>query len=678
MDKYIKYIVYGISVLMVWIIAACQDEYISQQQEDTVKVPVKIRAKYAKPVLESRLNYSDNGVVSDPVQVTWTENEKIKVYVKLSKKDGTTPTVKWVHAYMAIVEGAGTSEALFGGWLNLPAGHVMEEGAEVYAFYPITSELSLNQMGMEIDLNRMVTNYKDLSELMYYDYMLAQSTFDSDCIDLNFKHQVSMLRLELTFPQTSVVKAVNEIKVESKDLFTKGKLMFGDGMVQIIPNSGDERHRQFVQFGSAKPVTSKSGNVNCVAHLMVMPGTLKAENPLTITAEVGGDVYSQTITFSKDHDLIPGMRYAVKASLEEKVVADYSWYDDGKATGEYVLMDESDLRGFSNITNGVYLPSGYSQCTFKDEIVKLGQNVTLTADWLPAGSSAQFAGVFDGQGYTIGNMKIDRENQLSQALFFSISDGAIVRNLTVDGEVVCFDGGAGIVGMLLQSSVINCTNKATVSIVSQDSPIDEETLEEKFPCVGGLVGYSLQGNIVACTNYGTIKSVNKGYSGGIVGYNHAENLDGIDKGGYVIACCNFGTIIGDNHASGIIGHNRKGFGEAIGCFNNYIGMLETDATAKYAINLSHEANGCYVIADEISESFVDKKYLTASSQEDLNNINYVHMNEAIVVHNKDFDVTSKYYCNYQWKQGAEWPVTYIIDSGGGTTGNYGDGGQLGN
>jgi len=687
MERIINTWQYVLTMVALIAIAGCQDEVIDLQLKEPVQIPVKIIATHAVPVVDSRLSYTDDQDAAKPMQVVWSNNDKIKVFVErpstVDTETGTETQVlndDWSSSYMAIADGAGTNEATFAGYF--PSN--TEDGAKIWAFYPITAGLPLQQPGLKIDLHRVITNYGNTNELMYYDYMVAEGTYKKNTgedatggtVVLEFKHQVSMLRLELTIPKTDAPMPVNEIKLESEDLLSKGTLMFDKNQLYAPNVSEDERNKQYVQFnGTGKPVTSTSEPTSITVYMTVMPTTLKA--PLTISAEVGGDVYSKKITLTSEPALKAGVRYAIRAELTDAVKADYDWYRNPVSPGTYLLEDEGDLRGFSNITNGLSLPSDVIQDTFKDKVVKLNSDVTLTADWLPIASRAAFSGTFDGQGHTISNLQIDKENLTAQGFFYTLSGGAVVRDLTIgSGRVVCYDSGGGIVGLLMQSRVLNCTNKADISIISKAAVFDEVTKKRQDPSVGGIAGFALQGVVMGCVNYGKIKSVAHASSGGIVGFNYPfnfkdETIGATDAGGYVIACANHGTIIGGKISAGIIGFNENGSHGAVGCYNSY-------AQSEYAIsNILAEGNGCFVIA-ESKDNFKDKTHLSVTTIESLNSSDYATMNEAIVNHNKKFGLSSMFYCPYQWEEGTEWPVLKNVGGVGGSTGDYGDGGQLGN
>ena len=321
---------YSLSIVVLMALAGCQEEVIELQQEELMQVPVKIIATHAAPVVDSRLNYTDVEDATQSMQVVWSNNDKIKVFVEKPSSD------EWSTSYMAISDGAGTKLATFAGYF--PSN--TEDDAIIWAFYPITAELPMRQPGLEIDLHRMITDYGETGELMYYDYMVAKGTYVKNTeegavggtVKLDFEHKVSMLRLELAIPETAVSMPIHEIKVESEDLLSKGSLMFDKNQLNAPTVSEDERNKQYVQFnGKGKPVTSTSGSTTITAYMAVMPTTLDA--PLTISAQVGGDVYSKEITLTSKPALKAGVRYAIRAELTDAVKADYVWYRNPDSDG---------------------------------------------------------------------------------------------------------------------------------------------------------------------------------------------------------------------------------------------------------------------------------------------------------------------------------------------------------
>ena len=99
-----------------------------------------------------------------------------------------------------------------------------------------------------------------------------------------------------------------------------------------------------------------------------------------------------------------------------------------------------------------------------------GQKVVLVADidlankvWTPIGQTGatEFKGIFDGQGYTISNLKIDSSAQTgehySSGLFGWAESGVTIQNVKVDGATVVGNHNvAVIVGYTYSAKITNC------------------------------------------------------------------------------------------------------------------------------------------------------------------------------------------------------------------------------
>ena len=128
--------------------------------------------------------------------------------------------------------------------------------------------------------------------------------------------------------------------------------------------------------------------------------------------------------------------------------------------------------------------------------------------WEPIGNSnTPFEGTFDGRGYTIKGLSINRPEQDYIGLFGDTS-GATLKNCKLDiVKIVGRDCVGGFAGHSYNSTFENC-----------------ETLGGAISAncyVGGIIGYT-NGTVTIsnCTNNGTVSSSNGGssYSGGMVGY----------------------------------------------------------------------------------------------------------------------------------------------------------------
>ena len=160
---------------------------------------------------------------------------------------------------------------------------------------------------------------------------------------------------------------------------------------------------------------------------------------------------------------------------------------------------------------------------------KLTADITVTAPY-----AYDFSGTFDGNGHTV-TLAISGDSDY-QALFAKLAAGAVVKNVTVDGEVTGTDNIGGIAGIATNATIIACANKATVAATGR--------------YVGGLVGKGTGLTMTSCYNQGAVSSTRTRpiNMGGIAGY--------VDGGASVENCYNTGSITGsgDNTAA-VVGWN---------------------------------------------------------------------------------------------------------------------------
>ncbi len=203
--------------------------------------------------------------------------------------------------------------------------------------------------------------------------------------------------------------------------------------------------------------------------------------------------------------------------------------------GHYVLTQDIDASVVSSWNNGLgFEPIG---------------------DW-----QAPFTGVFDGQGYVIRGLVINRPEEASTGLFGEIGEGSEIRNVVVEGSFSSRGGVGALIGAQSGGTVINCHATATVSGivwvgglvgVSHDGALlycsagGEVSGGKSSKMIGGLVGYSMAREIVRCFSTAVVSGDED--TGGLVGYNH---------GTLVAECFASGAVYGRHiYAGGLIGNN---------------------------------------------------------------------------------------------------------------------------
>jgi len=190
-----------------------------------------------------------------------------------------------------------------------------------------------------------------------------------------------------------------------------------------------------------------------------------------------------------------------------------------------------------------------------------------------------FRGIFDGQEYKIIGLEIQRLDQEQVGLFSVLMDSGVIKNLTLEGELV---RGKGHFGALLGECagiIVNCHSSA--EIWGKDDA-------EATNMIGGLVGHNTATGIIrncSTTMTGYYIDGNADEIGGLVGknsgkiewcYTECEWVNGVNKsdiGG--IAGSNYGTIMecysnssvdGSHTIGGIVGLNY-GSGRISDCYN---------------------------------------------------------------------------------------------------------------
>jgi hypothetical protein len=251
----------------------------------------------------------------------------------------------------------------------------------------------------------------------------------------------------------------------------------------------------------------------------------------------------------------------------------------------------------------------------------LGNNIdaSATATWdsgagfIPIGDdTTPFTGTFDGAGYTLTNLAINRPTEDYVGLF-GCTDGATIQNMALDkanvsgqnsvgglvgnnysGSIImdsyisgvvsgtgnaigglvggggkmtnCYSTGAvtgndsvgGLVG--ISGEITNCYSTSAVSgndrvggLVGNGGDITScysTGAVSGNDCVGGLVGLN-GGNVMICYSMGAVTGSD--YVGGLVGLN----------GRNVISCYSTGSVLGDTDVGGLVG---KEYGASVICY----------------------------------------------------------------------------------------------------------------
>jgi len=225
-------------------------------------------------------------------------------------------------------------------------------------------------------------------------------------------------------------------------------------------------------------------------------------------------------------------------------MAEPNEYSDGTAEKPFFVFNDATLRKVGREESGWTLYAHYRQV----------ENITLSAveNWDPIGrddndnDNKGFSGSYDGGGYKISNLKINKSDSWADGLFSVTADKSLIQNIVLDNvTIITGGGGLGAVTGINKGTVKNCSVTGTV--------------RGKGWALGGIAGDN-NGEITNCVFNGSV--TNDAGGGGDTGGISGNNSGAIKE-------CKFSGTVTDNsrdwnHTGGISGNNDAG-GEIINC-----------------------------------------------------------------------------------------------------------------
>lgn len=242
-----------------------------------------------------------------------------------------------------------------------------------------------------------------------------------------------------------------------------------------------------------------------------------SEGQMKIT-DISADGSTQTPSFwsnavtildtIKENNGTEGVDTVSKATQSSKAIIDAtedalakaSAVIDGTGTQSdpYVITSENGLRALQ-----AQVKAGN---TYAGEYIKLANDIELTKEWTPIGSSKDeaFGGTFDGNGHTISGMTVTESSLGYVGLFGYTLNGVVIKNLRLEDisidmpEAAQNVYAAGLVGFIknntsgtISSVIDNCYVSGNIKVNNAD----------KITVVGGLAAFTDQR--AAVTNCGT-------------------------------------------------------------------------------------------------------------------------------------------------------------------------------
>lgn len=270
--------------------------------------------------------------------------------------------------------------------------------------------------------------------------------------------------------------------------------------------------------------------LTCAMFLTLLPaGALAAE----------GETEETTPALEITEDIIPDS----EAGADQEI-SGTAWFagGDGSQEDPYRISTLEQLKAFRDSVNG-----GES---YQNKYIRLTADLDLGyEEWEPiggAGTGNRFAGIFDGDGHTISNLKITRglENTAANnnvGLFGACASPATLQNMTLENVDV---QGSLCVGAVLGDSQ---TSSSTISNVH----VTGSVRVRGWWYVGGILGKGY-GTVTGCSVEGdgtdtSYVQITGGYAGGIVGF--------MGEGNCVTADCSVKHLTVEGLYNGIGGIN---------------------------------------------------------------------------------------------------------------------------
>ena len=265
----------------------------------------------------------------------------------------------------------------------------------------------------------------------------------------------------------------------------------------LVGDAGTEKSLTDVEFVWENADASKTNNPT--THFKNIPvqrnyrtniiGKLLT-NPATFNIVIDERFNDNTNFDSPENDYIVSVWDGVSTTTPE-----------ADADGVYRISSAEELVGLMNVTGN---------SIFSGKTIELQCNIDLannTVKGIGSGSGSNFAGVFDGKGFSISNFTIDATDRDYYAgLFNQVSHGGTIKNLTVKNAKIKGNSMVGAVASSVDSNaaVENCKAiNCTLSAVKK---------------VGSVVGYSAGSTVKDCYAENCVIEYSEKEAGEVLGF----------------------------------------------------------------------------------------------------------------------------------------------------------------
>ncbi|WP_141047935.1 GLUG motif-containing protein [Aliarcobacter cryaerophilus] len=281
---------------------------------------------------------------------------------------------------------------------------------------------------------------------------------------------------------------------------------------------------------------------------------LQATNNITV---------NQNITWSTDKQLkLQADNINVNATINNTNSTNGGVYFQAANTTYKVVFDTNGKVVVNNLYQLQWINTALNGKYELGSNIDAGVTKTDTANWGTAGfnpignASNKFNGTFDGLGFTISNLYINRPTQDYIGLFGYTNSSAVIKNIglkDVDIRGNYYVG--GLVGVNENGKISNSYAAGTVSGAEKIgvlAGLNNGTISNSYSIgsvngelyTGGLVGYNYMGTI--SNSYATGNVTGQSFLGGLVGFNHMGTI----TNSYAI-----GSVTGNTNVGGLVGFN---------------------------------------------------------------------------------------------------------------------------
>ncbi len=464
-------------------------------------------------VIASGKNVTFNSSWNSSNNTTLTNNGTIKSALSIPAK-GT-----YVHAANAVVEKDITNR----GTIENKGDIVVETNNGTVKAIGSTTHTTVNS-GVGTIGNDDLAFVDDASEKQTVYYTFKQTVdeddineFDAETYSINkviFNEAVTLNKALSTDPKT--MRGVKTLEFK-KDLSLAANTMIGVNVetVEISNNvifSGFDQTKSGIGFHNGTEIKVAEGKKLTVSYLTVATLNENEKIKITLAKNARLDVKNATVLVGK------GVVPAYTSINNGKVQSGY--YNE--TTKEPVVQDVVEigttlyvyspvgLQNIANIVNSGNDLEGYT--------VKLANDIDLNnVAWTPIGNKAEpFNGVFDGNGKTISNLKVEGVSELG--LFGNTHNFATIKNVTVVNATVKGNHNVGTILGQGYAEILNCT----VKNASVESKAGNGEDGDK---VGVIVGRLCEGASITVTGCSAENcSVSAGRDGGqLIGARYTSN-----------------------------------------------------------------------------------------------------------------------------------------------------------